>query len=211
MKAFNKNLAHEVSRISTSKYTIIVLMWPLRYIYNMIKTSVQIAYMFGLIIVFVLGCKEQVENEVIATQEEPQEIRILQKDVDTIQYQEYALDEAALKEAADWKGFQELASSVEYLKKADLTFFKGDLETVKEALKKCEFNVSKPFYTESIMARLVVVETKFLILQNSLTLDNITKEEQLQGIKEVFIAWNNLIYVINKKFEFESTNVERPE
>ena len=177
----------------------------------MIKTRVQISYMYALIFVFIFGCKEEFENEAIATQEEFKEIRILQKDVDALQYQEYVLDDAVLTEAADWKGFQELASSVEYLKKADLTFFKGDMKTVKEALKKCEFNVSKPFYTESIMARLVVVETKFLILQNSLTLDNITKEEQLQGIKEVFIAWNNLIYVINKKFEFESTNVERPE
>jgi len=165
----------------------------------------------GLILICV-SCGDKVDVEAPVEQALiVEEIRITQKDIDSLDYVDYALDPEIQQAISQWNGFQELASSVDYLKTADLTFFKSDIQEVKDAIQKCEFNVTKPFFTDAIMARLVVVETKFLKLQNDLTLDNIPKNEQLASIKEVFIAWSNFIYIINKKFEFEANDVSRPE
>lgn len=161
-----------------------------------------------------LACQQNAETEEAPAEQQQlivEEIRISPEDIQALEYEDFVLDPDAQQAAADWEGFQELASSVEYLKTADLTFFKSDLEEVKAAIQKCEFNVTEAFYTESIMARFVVVETKFLKLQNDLTLDNISKDLQLQSIKDVFIAWSDFIYIINKKFEFEHRQINRPQ
>ena len=49
-----------------------------------------------------------------------------------------------------------------------------------------------------------------LKLNSLLLLDNISKNEQLQGLKEVFVAFSNLNLQINKKLEFEANNISKP-
>ena len=56
-----------------------------------------------------------------------------------------------------------------------------------------------------------VLETKLLKLNNDLVLDNYSKENKLESIKELLISNSNLIYLINKKLEFDKNDVGRPE
>jgi len=167
---------------------------------------------FCLPLFFLWACNSDSKVEVTADQIVKQpEATISQTDIEALNFDDFVLDPKAQQLTADWLGFQEIASSIEYLKTGDLSFFKSDIEDLKTAIDKFKLNVTKPFFTDAIMSRIVVVETRFLKLQNDLTLDNISKEEQLNSIREVFIAWSNFIYVINKKFEFEATDTERPE
>lgn len=155
--------------------------------------------------------KKQEPKEPADAENAIREVEITQREIVALEYEDYALSDAAQKAVAEWSGFQEVAAPVDYLKTGDFTFFKNEIAEIKKVMEQCRFKVTEEFFTDQIMARLTLVETRFLKLQNDLTLDNIPKEEQLNSIKEVLTAWSNLIYVMNKKFEFEETDVERPQ
>jgi hypothetical protein len=111
----------------------------------------------------------------------------------------------------DWNGYQQVASSVSYLQSADLTYFKTDIEELKTTLKDLREGIPTALKSNSVLSRLTVVETTFLKLQNDLTLDNISKETQLQSVADVLNAWGYLSYIMNKKIEFIENDVSRPE
>jgi hypothetical protein len=183
------------------------------YIYAM--RPIFIFYSVGLFLcgIILVGCNSNSgeASEQKETQEAIREVQISQSEIEALDFEDYALSDATQRAVADWTGFQEVAASVEYLKTGDFTFFRSEIDEIKKVMESCRFTVTEAFFTEQIMSRLTVVETRFLKLQNDLTLDNIPKKEQLNSIKEVMVAWSNLVYVMNKKFEFEATDAQRPE
>lgn len=143
--------------------------------------------------------------------EDKTELSISTADINAIQYNEFVLSNEAADLVIKWTGFQEIASQVEFLKTADFTFFKGESSDIKNVFDTAIKNIPEELDINPIKSRFTVIETKFLKLQNDLTLDNISKQDQMETIKGVLVAWSNMILGINKKLEFENNDVNRPE
>lgn len=99
---------------------------------------------------------------------------------------------------------------MEYLKSADLAFFKSEPTLLDVFINDLEKEIPDAIKTNEILARITALETKILKLNSLLTLGNIPKKERLEGIKETLVAMSNLNLQINKKFEFEANNISRP-
>ena len=138
-------------------------------------------------------------------------VKLTKSDVEDLRYEDYALSSEVQKLVVDWTGYKQVAASVSFLKTGDVSFFKSDIEDIKTTIKDLRTGIPQDLNTDAILARLTVAETAFLKLQNDLTLDNISKETKLESIREVLMAWSNLSLIMNKKIEFESNDVDRPE
>lgn len=168
---------------------------------------------FTLIIALVLfNCQDVHDSEEKKeTQEEIDARTISQKDIEKIKYIDYGLSSDSQKAVNDWQKYKDLNAQVEFLKKADLSFYKGDPELMKTFTVEFRSEMPKDLKTNAISARITAMDTKLLKLNSLLLLNTSNKEEQLEGIEEFFIAFRNLKLQINKKFEFEKNNVLRPE
>lgn len=121
--------------------------------------------------------------------------------IKNLKYLDYALSTEAKKAVSNWEKYQELAIQINYLKKADLSFFNGDETLLKTFIKTFKTTVPKVLQTNAVESRTMVLETKILKLHDDLTLNNITTSVQLMSIKDVFIAFSNFNFQVNKKLE----------
>ena len=64
--------------------------------------------------------------------------------------------------------------------------------------------------TPAILARLKIVETSGYKLEDQLMLTQPKPKEVLAAIKEFLVSFSNLNLQINKKFEKESQNIQKP-
>lgn len=135
---------------------------------------------------------------------------VTEKDIERFRYRDYALSTDAKEATIDWAKFQELATQISFLKKADVTFFTSETDTLKIFLNTLKKNIPQVLKTNSIDARIVVLETKLLKFNSELTLDNYSKKDKLESIKALLIANSDLIYLINKKLEIDKNDIERP-
>ncbi|WP_298900898.1 hypothetical protein [uncultured Psychroserpens sp.] len=158
------------------------------------------------------NCKNDKVSEVIEETPEQKEARIIsQKDIESFRYADFELSPDSRKAAADWQKYQELNTQIELLKKADLSFFNGDLLLLKTFLTELRTEMPESLKTNEINARITALDTKAQKLNSLLSIPNISKEDRLQGIKELLITVSNLNLQINKKFEFEKNNVFKPQ
>ncbi len=159
-----------------------------------------------------LNCQDNnVSREIEETQEEIDARTISQKDIEKIKYIDYGLSSDSQKAVNDWQKYKDLNAQVEFLKKADLSFYRGDPELMKTFTSEFRSEMPKDLKTKAIFARITAMDTKLLKLNSLLLLNTSNKEEQLKGIEEFFIAFRNLNLQINKKFEFEKNNILKPE
>lgn len=165
-----------------------------------------------ILFVLLLQCNNNEQTSVENKRfEDKSTLSISSADISAIQYDDFVLGTEAKDLIIKWTGFQEIASQVEFLKTADFTFFKGESADIKNVFDTAIKNIPEELDINPIKSRFTVIETKFLKLQNDLTLDNISKQDQMETIKGVLVAWSNMILVINKKLEFENNDVNRPE
>lgn len=132
------------------------------------------------------------------------------KAIENFKYNDYILSSDGVKAVSEWSRFQELSTQISYLKRADVTFFTEQKDTLKKFLDSLKVTVPKPINTEPVNARMSALETKILKLNNDLTLDNYSVDNKLTSIKDLLVANSNLIFVINKKLEFDNNDVGRP-
>lgn len=148
----------------------------------------------------------------LVLEEQKQETKtITARAIEDFKYNDYILSEDAQKEVAEWSRFQELSTQISFLKKADVTFFTEEKDTLKVFLDSLRISLPENINTNPINSRISVLETKLLKLNNDLTLDNYSVDNKLGSIKDLLIANSNLIFVINKKLEFDKNDVGRPE
>ncbi|GGI56429.1 hypothetical protein GCM10011444_07380 [Winogradskyella haliclonae] len=133
---------------------------------------------------------------------------ITAKAIEGFKYNDYILSEDAKEEVAQWSRFQELSTQISFLKKADVTFFAAEKDTLKVFLDSLKVSLPENINTNPINSRISVLETKLLKLNNDLTLDNYSVDNKLGSIKDLLIANSNLIFVINKKLEFDKRDKE---
>lgn len=171
-------------------------------------------YISGLLaLIFIISCGEKASeaSEIVEVNVKQEKKKISAKAIEAFKYNDYILSDDAKNEVSDWSKFQELETQITFLKTADITFFTAEKDTLKKFLDSLRVNIPKNINTNPVNSRITILETKLLKLNNDLTLDNYSVDNKMQSIKELLIANSNLIFVINKKLEFDKNDVGRPE
>ena len=157
-----------------------------------------------ILLLSIAGCDEPKDSEVndITSEKQQKEVlKINEKTIDDFEYTDYVLSSEVEKIVANWEKYQELAIQINYLKKADLSFFNGEVELLTEFIEDFKTKIPKTLETNPIVSRVAIVETSLLNLNANLTLDNIETSEKLESIKAVLVAFSNLNFQMNKKLE----------
>ncbi|MCC1485443.1 hypothetical protein [Winogradskyella immobilis] len=137
--------------------------------------------------------------------------KITQKKIEDLRYTDYVLSDDAKDVVANWIKYQELVTQIGFLKKVDFSFFKDEQATLAGFTEELKTTIPETLNTNRIKARITVLETQLLLLNNNLTIDNLPIEDKLRSIKSLLESISHLNYLINKKLEFDKANIERPE
>ena len=168
-------------------------------------------FVLFLSFILVLGCKSETEQTSIELSDQDKDSeKITPKDIENLKYTDYVLSPEAGEAVINWQRYQELTMQIDYLKRADLSFFSGKNEILTTFLKDLRADMPQRVATPAIKERLIALETKLLKLHSTLKLSNAKKSEKLNNIKELLVATSNLHLQINKKFELESQVIEDP-
>ena len=153
--------------------------------------------------VMVLSCGDDKssESQTESIENTNQNAKITAKTIENIDYKDYALSPESEKMIVTWEKYQELAMQINYLKKADFSFFNGDKELLKKFIDEFKSQIPEEVKTNPTMSRIAIIETSLLKLNENLTIDNIERKDKITGIKDVFVAFSNLNYQINRKLE----------
>lgn len=152
-------------------------------------------------LLFINCGEDKLSSEVNTEENTTQQPIITAKAIEGFKYTDYVLSPRGENAVADWEKYQELAIQINYLKKADLSFFNGDKELLKKFITEFKAQTPSLLKTNPIISRTVIIETALLRLNENLTLDNIDNKLKLKSVKEVLVAFSNLNYQINKKLE----------
>ncbi|MFP4844700.1 hypothetical protein [Winogradskyella sp. PE311] len=142
---------------------------------------------------------DSVSSEVANAEVSNQKTVITAKAIENFSYKDYVLSPDGEKAVEKWEKYQELGIQINYLRKADLSFFNGDKALLKKFIAEFIADLPPDFDTKPIVSRTIVIKTTLLKLNENLTLDNIDGALKLESVKEVMIAFSNLNYQINKK------------
>ncbi|MBP1840458.1 hypothetical protein [Formosa algae] len=148
--------------------------------------------------------KEKKEVEV------PVSALVLQDDIVKLEYVDYGLDAKAKSDIESLESFMELETIMAELKSGNLSYFQGQSKPIVSLMKDLREGIPDIIDSPSIQARLISLETKMLKLQSVLNLRNIEKDVQLEYVKEALVAYSNLNLQINKKYEKDAQEIEKP-
>lgn len=163
-----------------------------------------------LSVLILMSCKSDPNaNEAVAETQE-KSYAITAEDIENLDYEDYVLSSKSENAIADWQKFVDLQNNIEFLKSANLSFFKVERKIMEEFITELKNEQPSGLSTSAIRSRVTVLETNLLRLQNLSNLDNIKKKDLLIAIKELLIANVNLKLQINKKFEKEAQQIQLP-
>lgn len=170
-----------------------------------IKTLV----VFSFLILF-SACKktQEIAQEEQTEQNKSQEIT--EQDISKLKYIEYILDSKTADIVADWPEYLQLEELIVNIKKGDLSYFNDNKKVIKLLIKELKQNIPKALNSDSILSRILVLETKLLQLESLSNLTTTSKEELLKSIKEFLVSFSNLSFQMNKKIEFDNRSIEKP-
>jgi hypothetical protein len=176
-----------------------------------------------VLFVFIVSCKKSTESNGNNTIDDLQSEIITESDISNLDYTEYVLDTKTEIALESWLKYHELVTMIDDVKRGDLTYFsdpnsKKNIENffialkklMPEALKTATDSISEPEVSPSIMARILVFETKMYKLESFSNLSTTTKEELGETIKEYLIAFSNFNFQMNKKLEKDGQQIEKP-
>ncbi|WP_299113984.1 hypothetical protein [uncultured Winogradskyella sp.] len=169
---------------------------------------IKFLYILVLVVFFSCGDDNSKTTPKVLEEQKQDTKTITAKAIESFKYNDYILSEDAKKEVAQWTRFQELSTQISFLKKADVTFFTAEKDTLKVFLDSLKVSLPENINTNPINSRISVLETKLLKLNNDLTLDNYSVDNKLGSIRDLLIANSNLIFGINKKLEFDKRDKE---
>lgn len=159
---------------------------------------------------FLIGCAknkdQQPEVDVVK-----QDISKIEKtDLNNLDYIEYILDETVKTNISGWLKYDELLEKINELKNADLGYFKSDKEVVETLVEELATTIPENINTDAINARVLVVQNMYYKLNSTVNLSTSNKSELKKSIVDLFEAFSNLNFQINKKFERDSRNLIKP-
>lgn len=175
------------------------------------QNSIKISILF-LVILFISSCNNQTTNNsnIIEEIETIDSSQITSRDITKLKYTDFALSNLTKSKTSNWQKFNELTDKIEILKTGDLSFFSDDKAILVGFLNDLKNEIPESLKTPAILVRLSVIETNFLKLEGLASLSSAKKEDLLIIIKDVLVSYTNLVFQMNKKFEKESQNIEKP-
>ena len=178
----------------------------------MFKLKVKNLILLSSLILFLnSSCVKTTEsNEKKLEEVSSEKLKVNANDISQLKYTEFALSNLSEKSTEDWLKFQELQEEIEILKKGDLSFFKNEKAILQSFFKDLKVEIPESLNINSILVRLSVLETTMFKLEGTSKINNVKKELLLNAIKEVLVAYSNVILQMNKKFEKDSQNVQKP-
>ncbi|WP_228853426.1 hypothetical protein [Aegicerativicinus sediminis] len=165
---------------------------------------------FGLLLT--ISCNEKSKQQDIEADEvqESKSGEITAADIESLKILEFGLSIDGQKSVEDWGAFQTMILEIENLKSGDLNFFKQESEIIRTQIGEMNSSIPDNIKSKPIQARLLALNTKLLLMNNLLRLQNISKSEKLESIREFLVAYSNLLLQINKKLELDSNiNVQK--
>lgn len=198
------------------------LFYLIIYFKQYICNSISLYFMFKLktispivlcsiILCMNLSCDKTAQSkESVLQNANSKEFKVSAKDINQIKYTEFVLSNLSKKSTEDWLKFQELHEGIILLKRGDLSFFKDDKAILKVFITDLKNEIPKTLNKLPILVRLSVLETTMFKLEGTSNINNVKKELLLNAIKEVLVAYSNIILQINKKFEKDSQQIEKP-
>ncbi|MFY0712346.1 hypothetical protein J1D01_01605 [Seonamhaeicola sp. NFXS20] len=167
-------------------------------------------FTYSLCLFFIfLSCKNQENKTNDNVENENKELT--EKEISEIDYIDFLLDEKTETIVANWAEYNQLQGVIFEIKKADLGFFHDNRETIKTTLTDLRKNIPEAVKSPSIEARISAFETQFLKLESLSNLSTTTKQELLNTVKDLLVAFSNLNLQMNKKVEFDNLNIEKPQ
>ena len=160
-------------------------------------------------VLFAFSCikaKDEV-NEVQSDFQVKDSNNVNPKDIEALEYIEYALSDLGQEAVTGWIEFQQLVDRIELVKQNDLSFL-DDMALLTSFIKDLKNGIPEEIDLPSISVRLTVLETSALKLESINNLANVSKELKLEYIKQLLISYSNLIYQINKELEKASQIIE---
>ena len=166
-------------------------------------------FLYHVFFIGILGCKEKEPvSELVETSIKTKSIT--EKDIDAIDFTEYVMSDRSEKSTQNWIKFQGLQNQIEILKKGDLSFFEDDKEILKGLLTELKNDLPEDLNDPSILARIIALETSAYKLHDEAVFNRANKEDLLEAIKELLVAHSHLIFQLNKKFEKEVHDIQKP-
>lgn len=156
------------------------------------------------------ACKKTQEVTTETQTEQDKSKEITEQDITKLRYVEYILDSKTEDIVKDWAEYLQLEGVFNNLKKGDLVFFIDNTKAIQLLLRDLKQNIPRPLNSESILSRILVLETKTYKLESLANLSTTSKKELLENIKEFFVSFSNLNFQMNKKTEFDSRDIEKP-
>ena len=170
-------------------------------------------FTFLFILLSLLSCnkteKKTIEQDIDI--EKIDSLKIAKKDMDKIQYTDFGIDSKAKVTLDSWQAYNDIARAINELKQADFTFFTVDKSVFSSTIQEMETTVPKEIDSDAVRARILVLKTKLYKLEEAANIDNTKKTDKLLIVKDVFQAFSNLTFQINKKFEKEAQTIIKPE
>lgn len=168
-------------------------------------------FVFILIALSLTTCADKANLDNLASDvEQKSEQQISSKNIDNLDFTDYALSDESLRKIASWNQYNELNGYIEALKKANFDFFREEKSILKTLLDDSVANLPEQIKTKAVTARIIAFQTSCYKLHGELEGNGQSKEATLNAIKEVLIAFANLNFQINKKFEKEGQNIQKP-
>lgn len=163
------------------------------------------------ILFLTFSCKKTIDvNNDLSHDIIQNDFKITSKDINQIKFTEFALSDLSETHTNDWLKFQELKEEIEILKKGDLSFFKDDRAILQSFITDLKNEIPEVLNIPSILVRLSVLETTMFKLEGTSNINAVKKELLLNSIKDVLVAYSNVILQMNKKFEKDSQYIQKP-
>ena len=168
-------------------------------------------YFILSVYILLFSCKgSQEENVVTFDTAEKESEEITKKDIANLKYTDFILDSKTEVAIETWQEYIQLKDVINNVKNADLSFFNDNDETIKNLLKDFKKNIPEIVSTPSVLARIMVLETKIYKLESLSNLNTTTKKELIGVIKDFLVSFANLNLQMNKKLEKDGQSIIKP-
>ncbi|MDU8886732.1 hypothetical protein RXV94_11220 [Yeosuana sp. MJ-SS3] len=169
----------------------------------------KLLYILFSLLLFV-GCNQVKDEGQDSSVDLIDTLKISKNDISKLDYIEFVLDQKAQALFISWTSYTDLEGHIDNLKQGNIAFFSENPELLDALIKDFKETLPEEINTPAIQARIKELETKIYKLQSNSRLFNNDKTHVLPVIKELLIAFSNFNLQINKKFEKEAQNIQKP-
>ena len=162
--------------------------------------------LLSLVIIYtiLLGCNEQQNKS--SSEENYEKIVYYSDSINTVRIDNISL--TTINVLNNWIEYQELKEVISSLEKNELSFFKDNKEYISKFFDNLKKSTPESINKPGIIARISVLETKFLILESHFASNIIDEKLKKNRINDVLSANSNFIYQINKLIERSNQKIE---